>query len=69
MSTTLDTFFSGLPTPKQSTDTGWRCSKCHKTLEDGEPRYDRMVKEKLEVLCQPCAKKILKPQENMEANL
>ena len=68
MSTTLDSFFSGLPAP-QSTAVEPRCSKCGKTILDNEPTYTLTMKGKPAIHCQPCAKRVLRPQENTEEAL
>lgn len=46
-----------------------KCAKCRKTIPLTEPKYNLKIKGKIGVYCQPCAKKILRPQENTEASL
>jgi len=71
MSETLDRFLP--PTvakPKQNSGVfvQERCAnpKCRRILKITDVKYTLIVKGKKAVYCQPCAKKILQPQENTE---
>lgn len=63
---TLDGFFGSKPPPPKPIIV--KCAKCGQPLDPKKPRYDLDLKNtgKKEPCCQPCAKKILRPQENAE---
>lgn len=42
------------------------CAKCGRKITQVEPKYRLRIKGKEAPYCQPCAKKILKPQEQSE---
>ena len=71
---TLDQFFGPTvvkPNQKSEVYVEERCAnpKCRKILKIPDIKYTITVKSKTGTYCQPCAKKILRPQENTEQNL
>lgn len=74
MSGTLDKFFPpSMAKPKQdpAVFVEERCAnpKCRKILKITDIKYTLKIKGKEATYCQPCAKKILHPQENTEVSL
>lgn len=72
MSGSLDQFLPPYPTrPKQDTAifVQDKCSKCGTLIPITEPKYTLKIKGKEAPYCSKCAKKILRPQENIEENI